>query len=216
MTELALSIIADISLGILIFTIIFIVGQGVFAISFQLQTYALAFIGRVIYAIGDSNLSVAANSFLSKYFSGKEIAFALGVKSCLPRLGGIAINTLQPIFYNYFQNLHSVFYITFGIASLAILIVVMLMHYNNEESIQEESTHLRDVAKFPLIFWLLVICCGFQYVCIFCFNNIASKMLQIRFNASLSQSSEYIVISLSVNTSTNCRNYKPFIWVCYR
>jgi MFS family permease len=202
--------------GLLIFTIIFILGQGVFAISFQWHTYAIAFVGRIIYAIGDSNLSVAANSFLSKYFSGKEIAFALGVKSCLPRLGGIVINTLQPIFYAYFQNLQSVFYITFGIASIAIIIVGLLIYFCKEDTIQEEATHLKDITNFPLVFWLLVICCGFQYVCIFCFNNISSKMIQKRFNASLIQSSEYIVMPLSVNIATHCGNYKPNIWICNR
>ncbi len=200
-------------MGLLIFTIIFIIGQGVFALSFQLHTFAIAFIGRIIYAIGDSNLSVAANSFLSKYFSGKEIAFALGVKSCLPRLGGIAINTLQPIFYGYFKSLHSVFYITFAIASIAIIIVGFLIYFCKDEAIQEEEAHLRDIVHFPLLFWLLVICCGFQYVCIFCFNSIASKMIQMRFSATLTQSSESIVIQLPVNIATHCGNHKPDIWL---
>lgn len=48
-----------------------------------IDSYVLLIVGRGIYGLGGVNNSLVQNTILSKWFKGKEIAFALGLKLIL-------------------------------------------------------------------------------------------------------------------------------------
>lgn len=62
-------------------------------------------IGRFIFALGGENLSVTQSTFISKWFFGRTLAFALGSAISCARLGSVAAGWVLPAVYNIDNNL---------------------------------------------------------------------------------------------------------------
>lgn len=72
--------------GVVLFSIPLIIGQGLYTYLFKAMCilgswtnqYFWLIIGRVMYGLGGENMSVVQSAIVSKWFVGKELAFALG------------------------------------------------------------------------------------------------------------------------------------------
>ena len=73
-----------------------IIGQLVFAFGLTLRSWPLIFLGRLIFALGGENLSVAFSVLLSDWFKGKELAFAFGINLSSTRIFSVINNVLSP------------------------------------------------------------------------------------------------------------------------
>ncbi|KAI8833738.1 major facilitator superfamily domain-containing protein [Chytridium lagenaria] len=71
-------------------------GQILFAIGISSKKYWLMHLGRVVFGVGGESLSVAQTRITSKWFKGKEIAFALGVNLSVARLGSVMNDFISP------------------------------------------------------------------------------------------------------------------------
>jgi MFS family permease len=66
-------------IGIILFSCILCLGQGVFMIGGFQHDFNTMLAGRVIFGFGGETLSVAQSSIVSAWFKGSELAFALGL-----------------------------------------------------------------------------------------------------------------------------------------
>ncbi|KAJ3110386.1 hypothetical protein HDU96_006652 [Phlyctochytrium bullatum] len=71
-------------------------GQIFFSIGVSTKSYFIMHLGRVMFGVGGESLSVAQTRITSKWFKGKEIAFALGVNLSVARLGSVMNDFVSP------------------------------------------------------------------------------------------------------------------------
>ncbi|KAI8622556.1 major facilitator superfamily domain-containing protein [Chytriomyces sp. MP71] len=71
-------------------------GQLLFTIGIIRHSYVLMHFGRVVFGLGGESLSVAQTRITTKWFKGKELAFALGVNLSVSRLGTVLTDFLSP------------------------------------------------------------------------------------------------------------------------
>ncbi|KAJ3410766.1 hypothetical protein HDV05_003268 [Chytridiales sp. JEL 0842] len=72
------------------------VGQLCFSLGISLKTYWIMHFGRVLFGIGGESLQVAQSRITTKWFKGKELAFALGVNLSVARLGTVLTDFVSP------------------------------------------------------------------------------------------------------------------------
>lgn len=53
------------------------------------------FLGRAIFGMGGESLSVAQSAIIAKWFSGKELALALGLNLALARVGSVVNDAIS-------------------------------------------------------------------------------------------------------------------------
>jgi nitrate/nitrite transporter NarK len=68
-------------------SILVCVGQLCFSLGVSLKKYWIMHFGRVLFGIGGESLSVAQTRITSKWFKGKELAFALGMEMVFDHVG---------------------------------------------------------------------------------------------------------------------------------
>jgi MFS family permease len=61
------------------FSTIVCLGQTLFAIGVTTKWFSLMLFGRILFGIGGESISVAQASITTRWFSGKELSFALGL-----------------------------------------------------------------------------------------------------------------------------------------
>lgn len=71
-----------------------------------------------------------------------------------------------------------------------------------EEEEVEDAVQVLDLKKLPKVFWLFTGNCVFIYMSFMSFMNVASDMLQSRFNFSLSSAGAVLVFSYSKSILT--------------
>lgn len=80
------------SLGVAVF-------QAVVAAGGAYKSYTCMLVGRMLFGIASESLITAQASFVSFWFVGKELAFALGLAITVPELGNALNSYLSPIIY---------------------------------------------------------------------------------------------------------------------
>lgn len=83
--------------------IIFSIGLPVFQIivaaGAQFRSYSLMLAGRFLFGIVNQSLIIAQACYISKWFMGKELAFALGLATALPELGNAFNSFFSPLIF---------------------------------------------------------------------------------------------------------------------
>ena len=85
--------------GLLLFTVILTIGQGIFMIGGYQHDFNTMLAGRVVFGMGGECMGVAQSAIISVWFKGKELAFALGLNMTIGRLGSVANAALLPSVY---------------------------------------------------------------------------------------------------------------------
>lgn len=76
-----------------------IIFQTVVAVGGVTHSFQTMLIGRMLFGIAVESLSVAQTCFVSYWFLGKELAFAIGVATTLPELGNALNSVITPIIF---------------------------------------------------------------------------------------------------------------------
>ncbi|CAI2364172.1 unnamed protein product [Moneuplotes crassus] len=189
-----------INFSIVLFSILLVAGQGVFAIAGFVgesgedhvsTAFIIAIIGRVVFGLGGESLNVCQSTVVSRWFKGKELSLALGINISVSRLGSVFNNyTMPPLADATSLGWALTFGFILCIVSFACGIVLTFFerHANkvdkksgalNED--EKEEFHWRDIKEFTLPFWLISANCVFTYIGIFCFNNISNDFFVARY-----------------------------------
>ena len=164
----------------LIFSILCMIGAIITAISPNLAIMA---IGRLIFGLGAESLIVAVTTVLARWFKGKELSFAFGINLTIARLGSFAaLNspTWAKIYYDSWQEplLISVIAATISVLSV---IIYMLMDTNASKRFTlspdqaQDKFVFKDIFRFSLSYWYIVLLCVTFYSAIFPFQTFAVK-----------------------------------------
>ena len=93
--------------------------------------------GRTLYGIGCESLIVGVSSLISKWFKGKEINFALGLKISLSRFAAVISGIITPGLYSKYSLgyalLTGFFVCIISFISTILIAFVEKKHKNNSE-----------------------------------------------------------------------------------
>lgn len=175
-----------VKVGVLLFNLLIIAGQGLFTIGCYGENYTWLIVGRSVFGIGAECLNVAQSTIVTMWFKGKELSTALGISLCICRLGSSLNSYLSPLLYDSTKSLGSVS--LFGLAFLAIslicgfgLIKMDEKYLKDEKYENNEKISIRDIKSFKPNFWFLYANGILCFMSFFSFLNISNKYIQKRF-----------------------------------
>ncbi|KAH8317227.1 hypothetical protein KR074_006608 [Drosophila pseudoananassae] len=185
-----------IRLGTVIYMLILLVGQLLFASGGILDAFWLMILGRFIFGIGAESLAVAQNSYAVLWFKGKELNMVFGLQLSVARFGStVNFWVMQPI-YDYVSKSYQGHRALGVVLLLATLTCVMSlicalilgwMDKRAERILQRNSNpagqipKLTDIFTFKAPFWMVSIICVAYYVAIFPFIALGQNFFVDRF-----------------------------------
>lgn len=144
------------------------------AILVLINTYILVNI-----RLGGECLSVSQSSVVSKWFRGKELAFALGLNLSVSRLGSVLNNAIVPPVYAETENFGTAFLVGFIICIFSLICgicIIILDKYADKVDgaagkmiAEEDKFKWSDLKTFNASFWIISGSCVFTYMAIFPF-----------------------------------------------
>ena len=74
-------------LGLILFTVVLTIGQGIFVIGGYKDSYLIMMLGRFVFGLGGESMTVAQSAIVASWFQGKELSFAFGINLSVARIG---------------------------------------------------------------------------------------------------------------------------------
>ncbi|KAH7820036.1 putative sodium glucose transporter [Monocercomonoides exilis] len=184
-------------------------GTGLIYIGSLFNLYWLFVVGRIFVGCGVGNSVIVRNYATSLFFAGKkEVTFAFGFSLSFSRLGSVINLFLSPILVSIigYKNVLLISFLLCGMSLAAVVVYFFLernasnknLIHTNKPKGNEKPFKLRDISKFPLQFWLLVIVTPLLYATV---NSIISVIVDFlktqydfsSFTAGLHSSIIYLV-----------------------
>ncbi|XP_017095734.2 lysosomal dipeptide transporter MFSD1 [Drosophila bipectinata] len=186
-----------IRLGTIIYMLIVLVGQLIFATGGVLGHFWLMIVGRFVFGIGAESLAVAQNSYAVLWFKGKELNMVFGLQLSVARFGStVNFWIMQPL-YGYVSKTYSG-YTGLGVAlflasstcvmSLLCTLILGWMDKRAERILKRnnnpggEIAKLSDIVTFKLDFWMVSVVCVAYYVAIFPFVALGQSFFVNHFH----------------------------------
>ena len=159
-------------------------------------------LGRFFYGLGAETSIVVISKILVKWFKGKDLGLAFGLKVGFGRLGTFAALQLSPVLAEN-QNLNSAIWLAavlVGIGLLAFIVYMLLDIKIDKQIIKEESDNTQNrfvmsdllaiITNKSYIF-IALICVTF-YSAVFPFNAFAADLLTNKFGTSAITSGQIV------------------------
>lgn len=151
-------------------------------------TAKLACIGFAIFGCGCEMGGVTVSRILVKWFSGKQLALAMGVEMAIARLGVFAVLQLSPRLASWGEPsvMRPVFYVSlFLCIGLIFYILYSILDKRLDEQVgsadgeEEEPFRFSDLKLIAGngMFWLVALLCVLFYSAIFPFQKFATEMV---------------------------------------
>lgn len=132
-------------------------------------------------------MSVAQSAIVSKWFKGKELAFALGLNISVSRLGSVINGAVVPAAYNY-DGLGFALMTGFLVCIFSVITAFLLVFMDKKADTidgenggkvvsEDEKFKFKDIKSFNLAFWIICGSCVIIYMAIFPFLMVVTKML---------------------------------------
>ena len=112
----------------LLFPLLVIIGQSLFATGVMIQSYPVALLGRAVFGLGGENLNVTINYFIMSWFSGKDIAMAMGISFTFARLASVLNDVLSPVIVVYSSSLSLALWIGVLVGVGSFISAIILNH----------------------------------------------------------------------------------------
>ena len=195
--------------GNLIFSTLIAIGQLIFTVGVMIGNYPVALLGRAVFGVGGESLNVSQNYFMMGWFTGKELAMAIGTNVSISRLGSVTNDNIEPVIVTETGSLSLGLWVGFGFCIVSLICAGTLNFIDKAKDKNlgiKEKTHLPDSEKFKFsdmksfgsCFWLLCMNCLIVYVDVSCFNNVASNYFQERFGYNTIEAGSIISITYIV------------------
>lgn len=163
-----------------IFSLLCLIGAVITAISPSLTIMAT---GRLIFGLGAESLIVAVTTVLARWFKGKELSFAFGINLTIARLGSFAALNSPTWAKVYYENWQEPLLISVVAATISVLAVIIYMIMDTNASKRftlsadqaQDKIVFKDIFRFSLSFWYIVLLCVTFYSAIFPFQTFAVK-----------------------------------------
>lgn len=151
-----------------------------------------AVVGFGIFGVGAEVAGITVSKAIVKWFSGKELALAMGLQLSLARLGSAASLAFSPMIANHFGNVSASVLVVLIILILGSVCFLIYSFYDKkldnqikaEETAPEESFNIKDVKAIITNpgFWLIALLCVLFYSAVFSFLKYASDLMVNKFS----------------------------------
>ena len=156
------------------------------------------FFGRFIFGWGSESLVVAQSAIFSRWFKGKELAFAFGIGLTLSRLGTLFSFNTEALIAEYFGNYSYALWaaVLFCILSLLSNFVYIALDRKGETvlKLKEEGGGdkivLADIKKFNNSYWYVTLLCLTFYSAIFPFTSLSTDFFNTKYGLPMTAPSE--------------------------
>ena len=165
-----------------------------------MRSFPMMLWGRLIYGIGAESLSITQIKVISKWFKGKELAFAMGLYITLVRLGNFASLNLGAPLQSWSGSWKLALWVAFGAIVLSFVVFLMYGRLDKatESSFRErgddgqaEKFVFREVFKFGASFWFVNILCVTFYSTVLPFVAFSNIFLQNKYSFNAAQAGFY-------------------------
>lgn len=210
-----------IRMGAIVFLILLVIGQYLFAFGAFTGQFWLMQLGRFVYGLGGESLCVAQNTYVVAWFRGRELNTVFGFQITVSRAGStLAYNTMHMVF-----NALRVTYpprvalgYTLAVAGLTCILsllmsIILAFQDKRAERIlkrtitrSDENIRLRDATNFKSEVWMLTLICVSFYLTIFPFIALGSKFFQEKWNYAPSKADALDSVMYIISAVTS-----PFI-----
>ncbi len=149
--------------------------------------------GRFVFGWGSESLVVAQSAIFSRWFKGKELAFAFGVGLTISRLGTLFSFNTEALIADYFQDYRSALWAAVILCALSLLsnFVYILLDRRGEKTLglQEEGGGdkivVSDIRKFTGSYWYVTLLCVTFYSAIFPFTALSTDFFHDKWGLPL-------------------------------
>jgi len=170
-------------LGTITFCGLVLLGQSIFSIGVQIQSYGLMMTGRFVFGLGGESLTVAQNTFTARWFEGRVLALCFGIVVSFSRIGSAVNFAVTPVLTEKWTVPESVWFgtVTCGFSFAACIVGCILDRYGQARCKQvsaDEKIKFRDIFSFKIPVWVIYFICVTFYIGILSFYTVASDIFQ--------------------------------------
>lgn len=207
-----------IRLGSIVFLVLLVIGQALFALGAFVGHFWVMQLGRFVYGLGGESLSVAQNTYVVAWFKGRELNTVFGFQITVSRVGStLAYNVMHLVFNSakeYYPPRVALGYTLMiaGLTCVASLVAAFILAALDRRAERilgrvipqsEETIRLKDATNFKSEFWMLTLVCVSFYLTIFPFIALGSKFFQKKWDYPLSKAvaADSVIYMISATTS---------------
>ncbi len=196
--------------------------MGSFLTNFSPELKMMLF-GRFLFGLGAETSIVVISKIIVKWFKGKELALAFGVKIGLARLGSAAAFSFSPVLIEAATGWTTAIWFAafFVCAGMLAFVVYMLFDLKLDKQIKQEKLLNKDeefrfsdllmLFKNRSFIYITLLCLTF-YSAVFPFQSFAPDFFLNKFNFSLEKSGQ-IASLLSFRYDIFLRPYLDFLLI---
>ena len=157
------------------------------------STFLIMLLGRFIYGLGSESLIITMDKILSRWFKGKELAFAFGLLITIARLGTIAAFNSAANIQQWSGSWRMAIWVSAVImfVSFTLFLVYSGIERSKEKYFKREKKEgeaekfsFQDIYKFRPSYWFVCLLCMTFYSAIFPFTAFSTVLLQTKFGFS--------------------------------
>lgn len=157
------------------------------------STFMIMLLGRLVYGLGSESLIITMDKILSRWFKGKELAFAFGLLITIARLGTIAAFNSAASLQEWSGSWRLAIWVSAVIMFVSFTLFLVYSgidkakekYFKREEKEGEaEKFVVQDIYKFKPSFWFVSLLCMTFYSAIFPFTAFSTIFLQTKFGFS--------------------------------
>ena len=161
---------------------------------FGLRTQVfVACLGYAIFAVGTENCGITVSKVITKWFTGHELALAMGVQVAVARLGTAAALVFSPMIVRRFSMSAPLLFsaVLLCIGFLAYLVYCRMdRKFDSEVALDTDSSEdVFKVSDLKLIitnrgFWLIALLCLMFYSAVFPFMKYAASLMENKYGVT--------------------------------
>ena len=158
----------------------------------------ILYLGRFIFGWGSESLVVAQSAIFTRWFKGKELAFAFGIGLTISRLGTLFSFNTEALIAEYFRTYSAALWaaVLFCCLSLLANALYIFLDHRGERilKLQKEGGGdkivFADIKKFRSSYWYVTLLCLTFYSAIFPFTALSTDFFNSKWGLPLTVGSE--------------------------
>ncbi|KAL1918721.1 uncharacterized protein VTP21DRAFT_2743 [Calcarisporiella thermophila] len=155
-------------LGSITCTFLIALGNVLVALSTSVNSFPLMVCGRILYGVGSGTIVIAQETIITHWFTGRNLAFTLGLMIAISRLGAFLANATMPSFKEATGFYGNSFWFAASLCILSFIIncmYILLLRYLNRDVLcreeklklrKKKAFHFKKIIFFSTTYWLIV------------------------------------------------------------
>jgi nitrate/nitrite transporter NarK len=152
-----------------------------------------ASLGYAIFAVGTETCGITVSKVITKWFTGRALALAMGIQVAVARLGTALALILSPVIVKHFSMsaplLFSAVLLCIGLLAYLVFCVMDRRFDEEKNSISSEPEDVFKIRDLKFIitskgFWLIALLCLMFYSAVFPFMKYATSLMENKYSVN--------------------------------